>query len=137
MYLDLLVGIDLAVHYLDHLGTMVFKINYFENQKQPIKWFSLHSSLKNYQNNFNNEKSFNPGHNILELCNALVQVPFTRPKTKRDIYYKKFGLWVALKLAIWLKAYDPRREGNIRETSNFVGKIAKFEFIFQESKRLQ
>ena len=30
-------------------------------------------------------KSYNFGHNILELCNVVVQIRFTKSKTKRDI----------------------------------------------------
>ena len=37
----------------------------------------------------------NPGHNILELYNTLVQIQFTTSKTKLDIKYSKFGIQVA------------------------------------------
>ena len=32
-----------------------------------------------------NEESYNPGHNILELYNVLVQIQFTKCKRKLDI----------------------------------------------------
>ena len=38
---------------------------------------------------------YNPGHNILELYNIFVQVPFTTSKTKLDIYYSKLSIRVA------------------------------------------
>ena len=42
--------------------------------------------------------NYNPGHNILELYNVLVQVRFATSKMKIDIWYNKFGLRVASRL---------------------------------------
>ena len=39
--------------------------------------------------------NYNPGHNILELYNVLVQVRFATSKMKINIWYNKFGLRVA------------------------------------------
>ena len=41
--------------------------------------------------------SYNLDHNILELYNVLVQIQLTTSKTKRDIYYTKLGIRVALR----------------------------------------
>ena len=45
----------------------------------------------------------NLGHNILELCNVLVQIRFTTSKTKRDIQYSKLNIRVASRVAERLK----------------------------------
>ena len=42
--------------------------------------------------------NYNPGHNILELYNVLVQVRFATSKMKIDTWYNKFGLRVASRL---------------------------------------
>ena len=42
-------------------------------------------------------------HNILELCNVLVQIRFTTSKTKRDIQYSKLSIRVASRVAERLK----------------------------------
>ena len=42
--------------------------------------------------------SYNLDHNILELYNVLVQIQLTTSKTKRDIYYTKLGIRVALRV---------------------------------------
>ena len=39
--------------------------------------------------------SENPGHNILEPYNMLLQIRFTTSKSKLDIWYKKLGMRVA------------------------------------------
>ena len=41
---------------------------------------------------------YNLGHNILELCNALVQIRLTTSKTKRGIQYSKLSIRVAERL---------------------------------------
>ena len=41
--------------------------------------------------------SYNLDHNILELYIVLVQIQLTTSKTKRDIYYTKLGIRVALR----------------------------------------
>ena len=47
--------------------------------------------------------SNNPGHNILELYNILLQIRFTTSKTKFDIQYRKLGIRVASRVAERLK----------------------------------
>ena len=54
-------------------------------------------------------KICNLGHNTLELCNVLVQIPLNASKTKRDIQYSKLGIQVASSVAKRLKNYDPRK----------------------------
>ena len=49
------------------------------------------------------EYTYNLGHNILELCNALVQIRLTTSKTQHDIWYSKVGIRVASRVAEWLK----------------------------------
>ena len=56
---------------------------------------------------------YNPGHNILELYNILVQIRFTTSKTKLD-NYSKLGIRVASGVAERLKVQDLRRLGKIR-----------------------
>ena len=46
---------------------------------------------------------FNPGHNILELCNNLVDIQFTTSKRKFDISYSSFGIRVTSQVAKELK----------------------------------
>ena len=38
--------------------------------------------------------TYSLGHNILQLCNVLVQIRLTTSKTKRDIQYCKLGVKV-------------------------------------------
>ena len=45
----------------------------------------------------------NPGHNILELYDVLMQVQFAASITNLDIYYKKFGTRVASEVVEQLK----------------------------------
>ena len=45
------------------------------------------------------DATYNPGHNILELYNILVQIQFTTSKRKLDIYYSKLGIQVASRVA--------------------------------------
>ena len=50
-----------------HIGEIV---SYSKLENSSLEWF---------------QKSYNPGHNILEPYNILVRVRFTTSKTKRDI----------------------------------------------------
>ena len=68
--------------------------------------------------------NYNPGHNILELYNILVQIRFTTSKKKLDIYYSKLGMRVASRITERLKTYELRKFGNIRKMSNLNGRIA-------------
>ena len=52
---------------------------------------------------FSDLKIYNPGHNILELYNILVQIRFTTSKGKLDIWYSKLGIGVASRVAERLK----------------------------------
>ena len=54
-------------------------------------------------------RTYNPGHNILELYNILVKIRFTTSKTKLDIQYSKFGTRVASRVAERLKAQEIRK----------------------------
>ena len=47
--------------------------------------------------------TYNLGHNILKLCNVLVQIRLTTSKTKRDIQYSKLGIRAASRIAKRLK----------------------------------
>ena len=42
---------------------------------------------------------YNPGHNILELCNVLVQAWFAACKVELDIWYNKLGVRIASRVA--------------------------------------
>ena len=44
-------------------------------------------------------KTYNLGHNILELYKVLVQVRLATSKTKGDIWYSKLGIGVASRVA--------------------------------------
>ena len=55
---------------------------------------------------FNN---YNPGHNIFELYNVLVQVRLATSKPKLDILYKKLGIRVALRVAKRLNIENLRK----------------------------
>ena len=66
----------------------------------------------------------NPGHNILELCNILVQIRFTTSKMKLDIKYSKLSIQVVSQVSKQLTIYDLRKLENIRKISNFGGHIA-------------
>ena len=68
--------------------------------------------------------SDNPGHNILELSNILVQIQFTTSKKELYIEYSKAGIGVASQVAELLKTWDFRKLGNIRKMSNLGGHIA-------------
>ena len=48
--------------------------------------------------------TYNLVHNILELYNVLVQVRLAISQTKRDIWYSKLGIWIASRVAEWLKS---------------------------------
>ena len=43
---------------------------------------------------------YNPDHNILKLCNVLLQVQFATNKTKLDIYYNKLAMHISFQTAI-------------------------------------
>ena len=58
------------------------------------------------------------GHNILELCNVLVQVGFTTSKTKHDSSCNILGILLAKRIAERLKTEDPRKLENTRKNSN-------------------
>ena len=60
--------------------------------------FELNDILK-----ITSEYTYNLGHNILELCNALVQIRLTTSKTQHDIWCSKVGIRVASRVAKWLK----------------------------------
>ena len=47
--------------------------------------------------------TYNPGHDILELCNILVQIQFTTSKMKLDICYNKLCMRVASRVVEQLK----------------------------------
>ena len=69
--------------------------------------------------------NYNPGHNISEVFNKLVQVRIAITKPTLDIYYNKLGTPVpSSRVAEQLKTYDLRKLGNIRKMPNFGGVIA-------------
>ena len=57
---------------------------------------------KNKKEDFQ-ECYYNPGHNILELYNILVQVQFVTSKTKLYIQYRKLGIALASRVANHLR----------------------------------
>ena len=67
---------------------------------------------------------YNPGHNILELYNILVQIRFTTSNKKLDIQYSELGIRVASRNAERFKTQDFNKLGNIRKISNLGGQIA-------------
>ena len=46
---------------------------------------------------------YNPGHNILELYNVLLEVRVATSKTKHDIHYNKVGARVTSRVAERIK----------------------------------
>ena len=64
---------------------------------------------------------YNPGHNILEFYNILVQVRFTTSTTKLEFQYSKLGIRVADRF----KTKDIRKLGYIRKISNLARHIAQ------------
>ena len=58
--------------------------------------FEAINCSRHFTNTFNN---CNLGHNILELCNVLIQTQLTTNKTKRVIWYSKLGIRVASRVA--------------------------------------
>ena len=55
--------------------------------------------IQNQYNKLISLEIYNLGHNILEICNVLIQTRLTTSKTKRDIWYSKLGIWVASRVA--------------------------------------
>ena len=64
---------------------------FFEANDNFSKILNNHWKCRNQKKLF----SDNPGHNILELYNVLVQVLFATSKTEPDFYYNKFCIQVA------------------------------------------
>ena len=58
-----------------------------------------------FPNSTQNEVIYNLGHNILELCNFLVQIRLTTSKAKRDMYCSRLDIRVASRVAERLKTY--------------------------------
>ena len=81
--------------------------------------------------------SYNPGHNIFELQNVLLEIQFTTSKTKLDIQYSKLGIRVASRVAEGLNIQDLRKLGNIRKISNLGGHIAQCLVSLQELRFCQ
>ena len=103
--------------------------------KKQIKRKAVPSSLpskKKYPSPQRFQGSYNPGHNVLELYNILVQIRFTTSKRKLDIQYSKLGIRVASRVAERLKTQDLRKLGNIRKISNLGGHIAQCLVSLQE-----
>ena len=77
--------------------------------------------------------TYNPGHNILELYNMLVQARFITSKRKLDIQCSKLGIQVAERVAERLKGatkllflYPPQNQAEAQpsfETAIFQGKF--------------
>ena len=69
--------------------------------------------------------TYNPDHNILELCNILVQIRFTISKRKLDIQYGKLGTRVASRVAerVRCKSLEESHSAQIRERS-LLGHLA-------------
>ena len=70
------------------------------------------------------KKTYNPGHNIFEIYNVLVQIPVATSKAKLDMQYNKLGVQVAPRVAERLKTWDLRKLGNIGKILNSGGHIA-------------
>ena len=76
--------------------------------------------------------SYNPGCNILELYNILVQIRFTTSERKLDIQYSKLGIGVASPVVERLETQDLRKLGNILRISNLGGDRAQCLVSLQE-----
>ena len=63
------------------------------------------------------KRSDNPGHNVSELYNILVQFRFTKSKTKLNIKYRKLSIRVASRVAERLKTQDLKGNQKILEKS--------------------
>ena len=76
--------------------------------------------------------TYNPGYNILQLYNILVQIRLTTTKRKLDIQYSKLGIRVASQVVKQLKTQDLRKLRNIRKISNLGGHIPQCLVSLQE-----
>ena len=81
--------------------------------------------------------SDNLGHNILELCNVLVNIRLTTSKTQRDIQDSKLRIRVASGLAERPDSQDLMKKGNNRKISNCGGDIAQCPLFLPEIKLQQ
>ena len=78
--------------------------------------------------------NYNPGHNILELYNILVEIRFTTSKTKLDIQYSKLDKELPYELSNDLRL---RKLGSIQKISNLGGHIAQCLASLQELRTFQ
>ena len=83
-----------------HCSTCSF-LDFVSNDHHQSRQFTIAMNL--YFNNYN------PGHNIFELYNVLVQVRLATSKPKLDILYKKLGIRVALRVAKRLNIENLRK----------------------------
>ena len=74
----------------------------------------------------------NPGHNILEFYNNVVQIRFTTSKIKLDTQCSKLSIRVASRVAERLKNQNLRKLGNVRKISNLGGHIGQCLVSLQE-----
>ena len=81
--------------------------------------------------------AYNPGHNILELYNILVQVRFITCETKLHMQYSKLDTRVASQVAERIKTQDLRNLGNIRKISNLGGGKVQCPVSLQEIRLRQ
>ena len=87
-----------------NLSPNFFRVFYLHYVIHCYKLSSYAISRKTNEPNLRKwQKTDHLGHNILELYDVLVQVRFTTCKTKRDIYYNKRGIPVALLVTEQLK----------------------------------
>ena len=98
-----------------HCSTCSF-LDFLSNDHHQSRQFTIAMNL--YFNNYN------PGHNIFELYNVLVQVRLATNKPKLDIQYKKLGIRVALRVAKRLNIENLRK-------LRILKKILKFGWIAQ------
>ena len=79
--------------------------------------------------------NYNPGHNILELYNILVQIRFTTSKRKLDNQYSKLGTRVASRVAERLKTCRKSQRHSYRSFAVTVAKYLRTPF-FKEHLRM-
>ena len=122
------------------MGSFLKKLFFLSQNGQFFQIFESSLEVQRVKEKFSN----NPGHNILELFNNLVQVQIATSKTKLALQYNKLGTRVVSRVAESLRAQDLRKLGNIKKPSNIGGDIAycpvlvaEIKFEPQQSKIMQ
>ena len=112
------------------MGSFLKKLFFLSQNGQFFQIFESSLEVQRVKEKFSN----NPGHNILELFNNLVQVQIATSKTKLGLQYNKLGTRVVSRVAESLRTQDLRKLGNIQKMSNVGGDIAQCSVLFAEIK---